>query len=142
NKAIIWHDETKGATFDTVPIPMDMQAEVNHWRANLVEAVAEFEDHLMEKFFEDPNSITVDELRSAIRKATIAMKITPLLCGSAFKNKGVQVMLDAVVQYLPSPMDVPSITGINPETDQEEERKPDAKDKFAALAFKIMTDPF
>jgi elongation factor G len=142
NKAIIWHDETKGATFDVVPIPMDMQADVNHWRANLVESVAEFEDHLMEKFFEDPNSITVDELRGAIRKATIAMKITPLLCGSAFKNKGVQAMLDAVIQYLPSPLDVPSIKGINPETEAEEERKPDAKEKFAALAFKIMTDPF
>jgi elongation factor G len=142
NKAIIWHEETKGATFDVVPIPMDMQADVNHWRANLVEAVAEFEDHLMEKFFEDPNSITEDELRNAIRKATIAMKITPLLCGSAFKNKGVQAMLDAVIQYLPSPMDIPSITGINPDTEQEEERHPDAKDKFAALAFKIATDPF
>jgi elongation factor G len=142
NKGIIWHDETKGATFDVVPIPIDMQAEVNHWRANLVEAVAEFDDHLMEKFFEDPNSITEDELRNAIRKATIAMKITPLLCGSAFKNKGVQAMLDAVIQYLPSPMDVPSITGINPDTDAEEERRADAKDKFSALAFKIMTDPF
>ena len=142
NKAIIWHDETKGATFDIVPIPIDMQAEVNHWRANLVEAVAEFDDHLMEKFFEDPNSITDDELRTAIRKATIAMKITPLLCGSAFKNKGVQVMLDAVIQYLPSPMDVPSIQGINPHTDAIEERRVDAKEKFSALAFKIMTDPF
>jgi elongation factor G len=142
NKAIIWHDETKGATFDEVPIPMDMVADVNHWRANLVEAVAEFDDRLMEKFFEDPNSITEDELRIAIRKATIAMKITPLLCGSAFKNKGVQAMLDAVIQYLPSPMDVPSISGTNPNTDQPEERKADAKEKFAALAFKIMTDPF
>ena len=142
NKAIIWHEETKGATFDVVPIPADMIADVNHWRANLVESVAEFDDHLMEKFFEDPNSITEEELRTAIRKAVIAMKITPLLCGSAFKNKGVQAMLDAVIQYLPSPMDVPSITGINPETDKEEERKPDPKDKFAALAFKIMTDPF
>ncbi|MBL0104887.1 MAG: elongation factor G [Bacteroidetes bacterium] len=142
NKAIIWHDETKGATFDEVPIPADMIADVNHWRANLVEAVAEFDDHLMEKFFEDPNSITVDELRNAIRKAVLAMKITPLLCGSAFKNKGVQAMLDAVIQYLPSPHDVPSITGINPDNDKEETRKADAKEKFAALAFKIMTDPF
>ena len=142
NKAIIWHDATKGATFDEVPIPMDMIADVNHWRANLVEAVAEFDDRLMEKFFEDPNSITEDELRIAIRKATIAMKITPLLCGSAFKNKGVQAMLDAVIQYLPSPMDVPSISGINPNTDAPEERRADAKEKFSALAFKIMTDPF
>jgi len=142
NKAIIWHDETKGATFDVVPIPIDMQAEVNHWRANLVEAVAEFEDHLMEKFFEDPNSITEEELRNAIRKATIAMKITPLLCGSAFKNKGVQAMLDSVIQYLPSPMECPPITGINPETEKEEQRKSDPKEKFSALAFKIATDPF
>src|ERR1051325_9279307 len=142
NKGIIWHDETKGATFDVVPIPIDMQADVNHWRANLVEAVAEFDDHLLEKFFVDPNSITEDELRIAIRKATIAMKITPLLCGSAFKNKGVQAMLDAVIQYLPSPMDVESVTGINPETEKEEQRRPDPKDKFASLAFKIMTDPF
>ncbi len=142
NKAIIWHDETQGATFDEVPIPIDMQADVNHWRAQLVEAVAEFDDHLMEKFFEDPNSITEDELRTAIRKATIAMKITPLLCGSAFKNKGVQAMLDAVIQYLPSPMDIPSVTGINPDTEKEEQRRPDASDKFAALAFKIATDPF
>src|SRR3954471_3809586 len=142
NKAVIWHDETKGATFDVVPIPIDMQAEVNHWRANLVESVAEFEDHLMEKFFEDPNSITEQELRGAIRKATIAMKITPLLCGSAFKNKGVQAMLDSVIQYLPSPMDGEGIVGINPETDAEEKRLPDPKDKFASLAFKIMTDPF
>jgi len=142
NKAIIWHDETKGATFDEVPIPVDMIADVNHWRANLVEAVAEFDDHLMEKFFENPDSITEDELRAAIRKATIAMKITPLMCGSAFKNKGVQAMLDGVVQYLPSPMDVSSVTGINPDTEQEEKRLPDANDKFAALAFKIATDPF
>ena len=142
NKAIIWHDETKGATFDAVPIPIDMQADVNHWRAKLVEAVAEFDDNLMQKFFVDPNSISEDELRTAIRKATIAMKITPLLCGSAFKNKGVQAMLDAVIQYLPSPMDVPSISGINPHTEEPEERAADPKEKFSALAFKIMTDPF
>src|SRR5439155_9132650 len=140
NRGIIWHDETKGATFDVMPVPMDMIADVNHWRANLVEAVAEFDDHLLEKFFENPNSITEDELRNAIRKATIAMKITPLLCGSAFKNKGVQVMLDAVIQYLPSPAEIPPVIGVNPDTDKEEERRPDAKDKFAALAFKIMTD--
>ncbi|MEO8088417.1 MAG: elongation factor G, partial [Bacteroidota bacterium] len=142
NKAIIWHDETKGATFDVLPIPIDMQADVNHWRANLVEAVAEFDDHLMEKFFEDPNSITDTELRSAIRKATIAMKITPIMCGSAFKNKGVQAMLDGVIQYLPAPIDVEGIIGINPETEKEETRKTDPNEKFASLAFKIMTDPF
>ena len=142
NKAIIWHEETKGATFDVVPIPVDMQADVNHWRANLVEAVAEFDDHLMEKFFEDPNSITEDELRTAIRKAVIAMKITPMMCGSAFKNKGVQAMLDAVIQYLPAPNEIENVKGVNPNSDQEEERKADPKDKFAALAFQIMTDPF
>jgi len=142
NKAIIWHDETKGATFDVLPVPMDMVADVNHWRANLVESVAEFDDHLLEKFFVDPNSITEDELRAAIRKATIALKITPLLCGSAFKNKGVQAMLDAVIQYLPAPFDVDAVIGTNPETDKEELRHPDPKDKFASLAFKIMTDPF
>jgi len=137
NKGIIWHEETKGATFDSVPIPIDMQADVNHWRANLVEAVAEFDDHLMEKFFEDPNSITEDELRNAIRKATIAMKITPLLCGSAFKNKGVQAMLDSVIQYLPSPMDGEGITGINPETDAEETRKPDPKLSLLLLRLRL-----
>jgi len=142
NQALIWHDETKGATFDVVPIPIDMQADVNHWRANLVESVAEFDDHLMEKFFEDPNSITEDELRKAIRLAVNAMKITPLLCGSAFKNKGVQAMLDAVIEFLPSPMDIEAISGVNPNTDAEEVRKPDPKDKFASLAFKIATDPF
>ena len=142
NKAVIWHEETQGATFDEVPVPMDMKADVMHWRAQLVEAVAEFDDHLMEKFFENPDSITEDELRAAIRKATIAMKITPLLCGSAFKNKGVQAMLDAVIQYLPSPMDTPGVVGINPDTEKEETRRPDSEDKFAALAFKIATDPF
>jgi elongation factor G len=118
-----------------------MIADVNHWRANLVEAVAEFDDHLMEKFFEDPNSITVDELRSAIRKAVLAMKITPLLCGSAFKNKGVQAMLDAVVELLPSPLDVPPVP-CELEDGTPTTRKADDAEKFSALAFKIMTDPF
>jgi elongation factor G len=142
NKALIWDDETKGMTFTEIPVPVDMKADVMHWRAQLVESVAEFDDHLMEKFFENPDSITVDELRNAIRKATVAMKITPILCGSAFKNKGVQTMLDAVIQYLPAPSDVDAVIGINPETGNEESRKPDPKDKFAAIAFKIMTDPF
>ena len=142
NKAIIWDEAGKGMTYTEIPIPDDMKGEVIHWRAKLVESVAEFNDHLLEKFFEDPNSITKEELMDAIRKATIAMSITPVLCGSAFKNKGVQTMLDAVITYLPSPMDVDFVTGINPNTDQEEERRPDAKDKFASLAFKIMTDPF
>jgi elongation factor G len=142
NKAIMWDDATKGMTFTEMPVPVDMKADVLHWRAQLVEAVAEFDDHLMEKFFENPDSITADELRSAIRKATIAMKITPILCGSAFKNKGVQSMLDAVIQYLPAPFDLEPVVGINPETGKEESRNPDPKEKFAAIAFKIMTDPF
>lgn len=142
NKAFIWDEVTKGMTFTEIPVPIDMKADVLHWRAQLVESVAEFEDHLMEKFFENPDSITADELRNAIRKATIAMKITPILCGSAFKNKGVQTMLDAVIQYLPAPVDIEAVTGINPETGKEEARNPDPKDKFAAIAFKIMTDPF
>ncbi len=142
NKAMIWDDESKGMSFTEIPIPTDMVAEVGVWRAKLVESVAEYDDHLLEKFFEDPNSITKDELMAAIRKATIAMSITPVLCGSAFKNKGVQTMLDAVITYLPSPMDVDHVVGINPNTEEEEERKPDSKDHFAALAFKIMTDPF
>jgi elongation factor G len=142
NKAMIWDEAGKGMTYTEIPIPDDMKAEVIVWRAKLVESVAEYDDHLLEKFFEDPNSITKDELMVAIRKATIAMSITPVLCGSAFKNKGVQTMLDAVITYLPSPMDVDFVTGINPNTELEEERKPDAKDKFASLAFKIMTDPF
>ena len=142
NKAMIWDEAGKGMTYTEIPIPDDMKGEVIHWRAKLVESVAEYNDHLLEKFFEDPNSITKDELIDAIRKATIAMSITPVLCGSAFKNKGVQTMLDAVITYLPSPMDVDHVVGINPNTELEEERRPDAKDKFASLAFKIMTDPF
>jgi elongation factor G len=142
NKALIWDEETKGMTFTEIPVPVDMKADVMHWRAQLVESVAEFDDHLMEKFFENPDSITVEELRNAIRKATVAMKITPILCGSAFKNKGVQTMLDAVIQYLPAPSDVDAVVGTNPETGNEETRKPDPNDKFAAIAFKIMTDPF
>ncbi len=142
NKAIVWDEDTRGMTFTEIPIPDDLKDEVIEWRAKLVESVAEFDDQLLEKFFEDPNSITEEELMTAIRKATIAMAITPILCGSAFKNKGVQTMLDAVVTYLPSPMDVEGITGINPDTDKEELRLPDPKEHFAALAFKIMTDPF
>ncbi|MEP7170225.1 MAG: elongation factor G [Bacteroidota bacterium] len=142
NKAIIWDEEGKGMTFKEIPMPEDIVEEVKIWRAKLVESVAEFDDKLLEKFFDNPDSITREELMEAIRKATISMTITPILCGSAFKNKGVQTMLDSVITYLPSPMDVPPVTGINPDTGEEELRKPDAKDHFAALAFKIMTDPF
>jgi len=142
NKAIVWDESTQGMTYTEIPIPDDLKEEVQTWRAKLVEAVAEFDDHLMEKFFDNPDSITEEEMMTAIRKATIAMKITPMMCGSSFKNKGVQTMLDAVMAYLPSPMDVSSVTGINPETNQEEQRMPDVKDHFASLAFKIATDPF
>ncbi len=142
NKAIIWDDETQGMTFEEVEIPEDLVETVIEYREKLVESVAEFDDTLLEKFFDDPDAITRDELVSAIRKATIAQKITPVLCGSAFKNKGVQTMLDAVMSFMPSPLDVEGIIGTNPDTDEEEMRKPDASEPFAALAFKIATDPF
>jgi elongation factor G len=142
NRAMIWNEADQGMTFTEIPIPDELIETVKEWRAKMVEAVADFDETLLEKFFEDPNSITPAELNNAIRKATIAMKITPMLCGSAFKNKGVQTMLDAVIEYLPSPMDMPPITGLNPDTGLEETRSPDVKDKTTALAFKIMTDPF
>ncbi|MBW7890166.1 MAG: elongation factor G [Chitinophagaceae bacterium] len=141
-KGIIWHDETEGMTFDEVDVPADMLEEANEWRGHLIEAVAEYDDNLMEKFFEDPNTITEDEMHTAIRKATIDLSIVPMMCGSSFKNKGVQTALDAVCRYLPSPVDIEAIDGTNPDTGEVEERKPDAKEPFAALAFKIMTDPF
>jgi elongation factor G len=119
-----------------------MKADVDEWRQYLVEAVAEYDDHLMEKFFEDPNSISEAEIHEAVRKATIDLSIIPMLCGSAYKNKGVQTALDAIIRYLPAPIDVDAVKGINPDTGEEVERKPDAKEPFAALAFKIMTDPF
>jgi elongation factor G len=141
-KGIIWHMETEGMTFDEVPVPDDMKDEVNEWRQALVEAVAEYDDKLMEKFFENPDSITEEEMHEAIRKATIDLSIVPMMCGSSFKNKGVQTALDAVCRYLPSPMDIEAIKGTDPSTGEELVRKPDAKEPFAALAFKIMTDPF
>ncbi|MDZ4839040.1 MAG: elongation factor G [Bacteroidota bacterium] len=141
-EATVWKEEGYGFESYTIPIPEDLIETVNEYREKMVEAIAEHDDTLMEKFFENPASITVEELRSAIRKATIAMSITPMLCGSAFKNKGVQTMLDAVCQYLPSPMDMPDVVGINPDTEEEVTRKSAASDPFSALAFKIMTDPF
>jgi elongation factor G len=141
-KGIIWHMETEGMTFDEIAIPEDMIEDANEWRAHLVEAVAEYDDTLMEKFFEDPNSISEDEIHEAIRKAAIDLSIVPMMCGSSFKNKGVQTALDAVCRYLPSPIDIPDTVGTNPDTGEEETRKPDPKAPFAALAFKIMTDPF
>jgi len=141
-KGIIWHMETEGMTFDEIPVPEDMVEEANEWRAKLVEAVAEYDDNLMEKFFDDPNTITEAEMHEAIRKATIDLSIVPMMCGSSFKNKGVQTALDAVCRYLPSPVDIEAIKGTDPDTGEELTRKPDPKEPFAALAFKIMTDPF
>jgi elongation factor G len=141
-KGIIWHMETEGMTFDEIEVPADMLEEAKEWRASLVEAVAEYDDKLMEKFFDDPNSITEDEMHEAIRKATVDLSIVPMMCGSSFKNKGVQTALDAVCRYLPSPIDIPDTIGTNPDTGEEETRKADPKAPFAALAFKIMTDPF
>jgi elongation factor G len=141
-KGIIWHMETEGMTFDEIPVPEDMVAEANEWRQNLIEAVAEYDDTLMEKFFEDPNSITEDEVHEAIRKACIDLSIVPMMCGSSFKNKGVQTALDAVCRYLPSPVDIDAVEGTNPDNGETLIRKPEASEPFAALAFKIMTDPF
>ncbi len=122
NKAIVWHGEDLGAKWEYSEIPPDLKEAAAEWRAKMVESVAEYDDKMMEKFFEDPNSITEDEINNVLRKGTIAMTITPVLCGSSFKNKGVQPMLDAVMAYLPSPMDLPPVKGINPDTDVEEER--------------------
>jgi elongation factor G len=141
-KAIVWDDSTQGMTYTEGEVPADMLDEVNEYRAKLVEAVAEYDDTLMEKFFEDPNSISEDEIHEAVRKATIDLSIIPMLCGSSYRNKGVQKMLDCVVRYLPSPVDVEAIEGTNPDNGEPMFRKPDAKEPFAALAFKIMTDPF
>jgi elongation factor G len=142
NRAMVWNEDDQGMTFEEIEIPANIAEDVKLWRAKLVEAVAEFDDRLMEKFFEDPDSITKEEMVKAIRLATINMKITPMMCGSAFKNKGVQTLLDAVCQFLPSPMDVPPVEGVHPRTEEVVIRKADSSEPFAALAFKIMTDPF
>ena len=141
-KWIIWHMETEGMTFDEISVPDDMIEESLEWRAKLVEAVAEYDDTLLEKFFVDPNSITEDEMHEAIRKATVDLSIVPMMCGSSFKNKGVQTALDAVCRYLPSPLDIEDTAGTDPNTGETIYRKANAKEPFAALAFKIMTDPF
>ncbi|MDG1161038.1 MAG: elongation factor G, partial [Flavobacteriaceae bacterium] len=142
NRAIVWHDETQGATFDIIEIPEDMKEEARKYRALLIEEVASYDENLLEKFMEDEESITEEEVHAALRSAVMDMAIIPMICGSAFKNKGVQFLLDAVCRYLPSPTDKEGITGVNPDTDKEEIRKPDVKEPFAALAFKIATDPF
>jgi len=142
NIGIVWDNDDRGMTFTEVPIPEDMKADVEEYRAKLIEAVAEYDDQLLEKFFEDPDSISVDEINVALRAATIDMSIIPMMCGSAFKDKGVQTMLDAVCKFLPSPLDVEAIEGYNPDTKESEFRKPSEDEPFAALAFKIATDPY
>ncbi len=141
-RGITWNDEDQGMTFQEIDIPADILEEATEYREKLLEAVAEFNDTLMEKYFEDPESLTEREILDALREATISGKVVPMMCGSAFKNKGVQAMLDMVMEILPSPMDVEAIVGTNPETEQEEKRQPSVDDPFAGLAFKIATDPF
>jgi len=141
-RGMVWNEHDKGMTYQVVDIPADMIDEANEWREKLLEAVSEYDDKLMEKFFDDPSSISEREILDALRKACIDMKIVPMVCGSSFKNKGVQTMLDLVMELLPSPMDKESLTGIHPDTGEEIQRKPDYKEPFAALAFKIATDPF
>jgi elongation factor G len=142
NRGIIWNEDDKGMTFTEIPIPADMVEEAAEYREKLLEAVAEYDETLIEKFFEDPSSITETEILTALRKATIDMKIVPMVCGSSFKNKGVQTMLDYVMELLPSPMDKDIIIGTNPDTDEEVEIRPNVDEPFVGLAFKIATDPF
>lgn len=142
NRAVIWDDENLGMTYKYVDIPEDLKETVDEWRQNLIESVAEYDDTLLEKFFEDPDSITVEEIMAAIRRAVIDMSFSPVFCGSSFKNKGVQAVLDAVCAYLPSPLDLPPVEGMNPDTEETVSRKPDPDEPFAALAFKIATDPY
>ncbi len=141
-KAIYWHDETLGADFEMAEIPADLKEEAEEWRGKLLEAAAEFDESLMEKYFDNPDSITEEEIIAAIRKGTLAMECTPMLCGSSFKNKGVQTLLDYVCAFLPSPVDTPNIVGTNPENGEEEDRKPSEDAPTSALAFKIATDPY
>ena len=142
-KAIYWHDETMGAEYEIDEISADLQAEAQEWRDKMLETIAEFDDAVMEKYFDDPSKITEDEIRAAIRKGTLSMKINPMICGSSFKNKGVQTLLDAVCAYLPSPADTPAVTGHDPRnSDVVIERKPLPEEPLTALAFKIATDPY
>ncbi len=141
-KAILWHDETMGSDYDVEEIPAYLQKEAEEWRGKMLEMVAEYDDVLMEKFFDNPSRITEEEIIRALRVATLKMEAIPMLCGSSFKNKGVQTLLDYVCAFLPSPLDTPNIVGINPNNEKEEDRKPDEEEKTAALAFKIATDPY
>ena len=141
-KAILWHDETMGADYSVEEIPANLVDEANEWREKMLEKVAEFDDALMEKFFDDPSTITEEEILRALRAGTLKMDIVPMFCGSSFKNKGVQTLLDYVCAFLPSPLDTPAIVGTNPTTGAEEDRKPSEDEKTSALAFKIATDPY
>lgn len=141
-KAIIWHDESLGAEYEVEDIPAELQDEAEEWRGKMLEQAAECDEKLMEKYFEDPTSLTNEEIVAAIRKGTIAMEIVPMTPGSSFKNKGVQYLLDYVCMFLPAPMDTPNIVGVNPETGEEEDRKPSEDERTSALAFKIATDPY
>jgi elongation factor G len=141
-KAILWHDETMGAEYDIEDIPANLKDECDEWRNKLLEAAAEYDEALMEKYFDDPASITEDEIIAAIRKGTISMACTPMLCGSSYKNKGVQPLLDYVCAFLPAPVDVEMVMGTNPNTEEEEGRKPADDEPTSALAFKIATDPY
>jgi len=141
-KAILWHDETMGAEYDIEEIPADLKDECDEWRNKLLESAAEYDEALMEKYFDDPASITEQEIIAAIRKGTVSMACTPMICGSSYKNKGVQPLLDYVCAFLPSPLDTEAIVGTNPETEEEEDRKPSEDEPTSALAFKIATDPY
>ncbi len=142
DKAFVWEEGSDGTTIVEIPIPEDLEQISQDYRMKLIEGVAEESDELLEKFMDDPHSITEGEMINVIRKATVGMNITPVMCGSAFKNKGVQMLLNAIIEFLPSPLDVDAISGINPKTDKEEYRSADPNDSFSALAFKIATDPF
>lgn len=141
NKAIIWHDATQGATWDEIDIPEDLKSETRRWRILLLEAIAEYNDALLVKYLEG-EEITPDEIRETVRKATLDLEITPVFCGTAFKNKGIQRLLDGVIDYLPSPLDVPAVEGVVPRTDRAVERRPEVSEPFSAIAFKIATDPY
>jgi len=141
-RGIVWNEDDFGMTFEEIDIPEDMVAEAEEWREKLLEAVSEYDDTIMEKFFEDPSSITEREILDCLRKAVIDLKIVPMMCGSAFKNKGVQTMLDMVMELMPSPLDVEDIQGTHPDTEEAVTRKPSYDEPFSALAFKIATDPF
>ncbi len=141
NKAIVWHDETQGATWDEIDVPADLEKDARHWRINLLEAVAEHNDELLMKYLEG-EEITAEELKAVVREATLSLDITPVFCGSAFKNKGVQRLLDGVIDYLPSPIDVPAMTGIDSADGRGQIGDADPDAPFSAIAFKIATDPY